>query len=91
MSESILGFLRANAEQLDIDMAEALNIPLAELREEVARLAAAGDVICCKVTRFINGQKIEGTSRPPSEEVARPERRGKHEVNQDVDAAATVY
>jgi hypothetical protein len=64
MSEAILGFLRANAEQLDVDMAEALNIPLAELRDEIARLAAAGDVICCKVTRFIEGRKIEGISLP---------------------------
>jgi hypothetical protein len=34
MTETIVAFLRANAEQLDVDMAEALNIPLAELRQE---------------------------------------------------------
>jgi DNA-binding Lrp family transcriptional regulator len=61
MTETIVAYLRANAEQLDVDMAEALNIPLAELREEVARLAASGDVICCRVTRFIEGRKIEGS------------------------------
>ena len=62
MTETIVAFLRANAEQLDVDMAEALNIPLDELRQEIARLAASGDVICCRVTRFIDGRKIEGIS-----------------------------
>ncbi|HPT49974.1 MAG TPA: ArsR family transcriptional regulator [Accumulibacter sp.] len=62
MTDTILGFLRSNGEQLDIDMAEALAIPIADLREQVATLAASGDVICCKVTRFIEGRKIEGTS-----------------------------
>ncbi|HQO30446.1 MAG TPA: ArsR family transcriptional regulator [Accumulibacter sp.] len=62
MTEIILGFLRSNGEQLDVDMAESLSIPLDDLREQIGRLAASGDVICCKVTRFIEGRKIEGTS-----------------------------
>ncbi|MCM8595026.1 ArsR family transcriptional regulator [Accumulibacter sp.] len=62
MTEAIVAFLRSNGEQLDVDMAEVLNIPIAELREQVARLAASGDVICCRVTRFIEGRKIEGIS-----------------------------
>lgn len=91
MSETILGYLRANAEQLDVDMAEALNIPLAELREEVARLAAAGDVICCKVTRFIEGRKIEGISCRLSCDLPTPSRGRKPGVKKDDDAEATVY
>jgi hypothetical protein len=62
MTDSILAFLRANGEQLDVDMAASLDIPIAELRDEVARLASSGDLICCRVTRFIDGRKIEGTS-----------------------------
>ncbi len=91
MSEAILGFLRANAEQLDVDMAEALNIPLAELRDEIARLAAAGDVICCKVTRFIEGRKIEGISCRLSCDLPTPARGRKPGVKKDDDAEAPVF
>ena len=59
---SILQYLKANGEQMDFDLAKALSIPIARLRDLVAELSLAGDVICCQVTRYINGQKIEGTS-----------------------------
>ena len=62
MNASILKYLRSNGEQLDADIARALGITLAQLSTQVAELAATGDVICCKVTRFIDGKKIEGTS-----------------------------
>lgn len=62
MNASILKFLKNNGEQLDAEMAEALNIPLSKLRTQVAQLSASGDVICCNVTRYIEGKKIEGIS-----------------------------
>ena len=62
MDASILKYLRANGEQLDADLSKALNIPMTQLHSLVDKLAASGDVICCKVTRFIDGKKIEGTS-----------------------------
>jgi hypothetical protein len=62
MNASILKFLRSNGEQLDAEISQALNIPMAQLKTQVAQLSASGDVICCKVTRFIDGKKIEGTS-----------------------------
>ena len=61
-SVAILQYLKANGEQIDSDLAKALALPLARLREHVAELSATGDVICCKVTRFVEGRKIEGTS-----------------------------
>jgi len=91
MSEAILGFLRANAEQLDVDMAEALHIPLDELREEIARLAAAGDVICCRVTRFIEGRKIEGISCRLSCDLPTPARGRKPGPRKDNDSENVVF
>ena len=57
MNASILKFLRANGEQLDSEISQALHIPLAKLRDQVAELAASGEVICCQVTRFIDGKR----------------------------------
>ncbi|WP_263772207.1 hypothetical protein [Propionivibrio soli] len=62
MNASILKYLRANGEQLDSEISEALRIPMGQLTNLVAELAASGEIICCKVTRFIDGKKIEGTS-----------------------------
>ena len=59
---SILQYLKANGEQMDSDLAEALSIPISRLRDLVAELSIAGDVICCQVTRYIDGHKFEGTS-----------------------------
>lgn len=62
MSLSILDYLKTNGEQLDADIAAALNIPMPQLKALVEELSASGDIICCHVTRFIEGKKIEGTS-----------------------------
>lgn len=62
MNARILDYLKANGEQLDIDMSAALRIPMPQLKKFVDELSASGEVICCHVTRFIEGRKIEGTS-----------------------------
>ena len=62
MNAAILKYLRANGEQLDAEISQALRIPIAQLRQLVDDLAASGEVICCKVTRFSDGKKIEGIS-----------------------------
>ena len=62
MNAAILKFLRANGEQLDADISQALRIPIGQLRQLVDDLAASGEVICCRVTRFSDGKKIEGIS-----------------------------
>ena len=62
MNVKILDYLKANGEQLDVDMSAALRIPLPQLKTLVEQLSASGDVICCHVTRFVDGKKIEGTS-----------------------------
>ncbi|EXI74636.1 MAG TPA: ArsR family transcriptional regulator [Candidatus Accumulibacter phosphatis] len=91
MTETIVAYLRANAEQLDVDMAEALHIPLAELRDQIAQLAASGDVICCRVTRFIEGRKIEGISCRLSCDPPTPARGRKPGVKKDEDVDAGLF
>jgi len=62
MNASILKHLRTNGEQLDAEIAKALRMTQAQVNDDIAQLSAAGDVICCHVTRFISGKKIEGVS-----------------------------
>ena len=83
MNASILKYLRSNGEQLDADIARALGITLAQLSTQVAELAATGDVICCKVTRFVDGQKIEGNSYRLSCDLPAPARGRKPGVRKD--------
>lgn len=62
MKEGILDFLKINGEVLDADIAKKLNLPFKQVAHQVAQLSASGDVISCKVTRYIGGEKIEGMS-----------------------------
>ena len=62
MSASILQHLRTNGEQLDAEIAKALRMTQAQVNSHIAKLSAAGDVICCQVTRYVDGKKIEGVS-----------------------------
>ena len=62
MDANIMKYLRNNGEQLDADISRALNVPMTQLQPTFTQLAESGELICCKVTRFINGKKIEGTS-----------------------------
>jgi predicted transcriptional regulator len=62
MNVAILQFLRQNGEQLDAEIAKALKIPKAQVESHIAQLSSAGEVICCQVTRYVDGKKIEGVS-----------------------------
>ncbi len=62
MNTAILQYLRANGEQLDAEIAEALDIPHAQLERQLSQLSAAGEVICCHVTRYSGEKKVEGMS-----------------------------
>lgn len=79
----ILDYLKDNGEQLDADIAAALRIPLAQLKPLIDQLAASGDIICCHVTRFIEGRKIEGTSCRLSCDLPTPSRGRKPGVKKD--------
>ena len=62
MNTSILQFLRSNGEQLDADIAKALHMTKPQVLNQIAELSALGEVICCRVTRFVGGKKVEGVS-----------------------------
>ena len=62
MNATILQFLRNNGEQLDAEIAKALHMPKAVVLSHISQLSSAGEVICCQVTRYFGGKKIEGVS-----------------------------
>jgi hypothetical protein len=62
MKNTILQHLRSNGEQLDVEIAKALHIPKALVLNHISELSAAGEVICCQVTRYVGGKQIEGVS-----------------------------
>jgi hypothetical protein len=62
MNTTLLQYLKTHGEQLDADLSKALRTPMAQIRKDIAQLAAAGEVICCQVTRFNGDKKIEGVS-----------------------------
>ena len=91
MNASILKYLKANGEQLDAEISQALDIPMAQLKPLVDQLSISGDVICCKVTRFIDGKKIEGTSCRLSCDLPAPTRGRKPGVKKDPNAGAERF
>lgn len=62
MQASILQFLKTSGEGLDVDIAKALRMPVKEVKSHVSKLSSKGEVICCEVTRYEDGKKIEGIS-----------------------------
>ena len=86
MNAAILKYLKANGEQLDSEISQALNISMTQLRNQVAALSASGDVICCKVTRYVDGKKIDGTSCRLSCDLPAPARGRKPGAKKDPDA-----
>ncbi|MEX0959965.1 MAG: FaeA/PapI family transcriptional regulator [Burkholderiales bacterium] len=62
MNATILEYLKTNGEQLDVEIAKALRISKSQVQNYIAQLSTAGEVICCRVTRFDGAKKIEGVS-----------------------------
>lgn len=55
----ILQCLRKHGERLDSEIAEEIGMPIATVRQGLARLAATGQIITCTLTRFESGNPIE--------------------------------
>jgi DNA-binding IclR family transcriptional regulator len=55
----ILQCLTKHGERLDSEIAKEMGMPLATVRQRLAGLAAAGEVITCTLTRFENGNRID--------------------------------
>jgi hypothetical protein len=57
----ILQYLKLNGEKLDSQIAAGTGISLATVRKGLSDLSARGDLITCRLIRFENGKKIDGT------------------------------
>ena len=62
MNSSVIEFLQVNGEKMEAEIAKALQVPIAVIQTQLAQLSSTGEVICCKVTRYSGGKRIEGTS-----------------------------
>ena len=76
MHNRILGFLKEHGEKLDAQIASALGMSMGDVRNQMSQLAHAHDIVCCNVTRFVEGSKVEGLSCRVSCDV-RPATRGR--------------
>ncbi len=62
----ILQYLKKHGQKLDSDIAEATGIPIAKVRASINELAERGEISKCSVTRFIDGNPVEGILCRPS-------------------------
>jgi len=58
--QEILQYLKKHGERLDSEIAAGTGISLENVCLYVSELAARGEVIMCRSTRFEDGKKIEG-------------------------------
>ena len=81
MKASILKFLETHGEGTDAEIARALRMPAELVKSEVLLLSSAGDVVCCSVTRIVDGNTMEGVSCRLSSRAPTPKRRPKPVFN----------
>lgn len=58
--QTILNYMKARGEQFESDIAAGTKIPLNDVRLSLSELSQRGEIIVCRSTRFIKGQKSEG-------------------------------
>jgi hypothetical protein len=58
--KEILQYLKTHGERLDIEIATAVGISLANVRIQLSEMTARGEVMSYQSTKFENGKKIEG-------------------------------
>ena len=56
----ILQHLKKHGQIADWEIASAMNLTVASVRECLSKLSAKGDVSQCTVIRFLDGKPIEG-------------------------------
>lgn len=68
----ILQYLRKHGQQLDLELAAAMGIPLPKVRTSLSDLSARGEISSCMLTRYNDGKPLQGMlvrvagSIPPS-------------------------
>ena len=55
----IFEHIRQQGQVRDADIAAALGLGIARVRNAIDGLAARGRIFCCRVTRFDNGKRID--------------------------------
>ena len=55
----VLQCLKKYGQRLDLEITKETGVPLETVRKELAALAASGEIIMCKLTRFNHGQRTE--------------------------------
>jgi DNA-binding Lrp family transcriptional regulator len=58
----ILQYLKANGEQLDTVIAQAVGVSISTVRKTLAEMTANGELMSCLSIKFDHGKKIEGMS-----------------------------
>ena len=58
--QEILQYLKEHGERLDTEIVAETGISLESVCLGLSELSARGDVIMCRTTRFVDGEKIEG-------------------------------
>lgn len=61
----ILDYLKKHGQQLEADIAQAIGLPLSDVQLALATLSTQGQVSRCTVTRFIEGNRIDGVIYRP--------------------------
>ena len=56
----VLDLLRKHGERLDSEIAEEMGIPLETVRQQLSGLAATGLVVTCNLTRYKDGERVDG-------------------------------
>jgi predicted ArsR family transcriptional regulator len=59
MAVEVLECLKKYGQRLDLEIAKETGVPLATVRKELEALAASGEIIMCKLTRFNHGQRTD--------------------------------
>lgn len=59
-SAAVLQHLKKHGQLLDSEISASTKIPLDQVREAIEELSRRGEISLCSVTRFRNGQPVEG-------------------------------
>jgi len=55
----VLQYLKKHGQCLDSEIAEETGMSLATVRQKLASLEAAGEIVTCNLTRFEQGKRVE--------------------------------
>jgi predicted ArsR family transcriptional regulator len=55
----ILQCLKKHGQRLDSEIASEMGLPIASVRQQLARLAATGAIVTCNLSRFEHGKRID--------------------------------